>query len=350
MSRFRAVILSLTALLSGCQAGYYAHLLRGQYDLLSKRESIAVLIAAQDTEPALKIRLARALDARRFASRELGLPDNGSYTDYADLGRPYALWNVFATPELLLAPREWCHLLVGCLAYRGYYDKTDAERAAAELRTQGDDVYVGGVPAYSTLGWFDDPLLNSMLHWSDDVLAGTIFHELAHQQLFVKGDTAFNESFASFVGEQGLRQYLSGQPELAREVQRKRERQEQFVTLVMETRQRLETLYGSTLADAEKRAGKHAEFARLRESYARLKTGWGGEGVFDAWMAGELSNAKLLPFGIYHQWVPSFAALFRESGNDWAGFYRAAEVLSELEPAARLVRLEELRAKFLVSS
>jgi predicted aminopeptidase len=330
--------------LAGCQAGYYVHLLRGQYDVLSKREPIANLVAAADTDPELKLRLERALDARRFASRELGLPENGSYTDYADLGRSFVLWNVFATPEFSLAPREWCHLLVGCLSYRGYYNQAGAQEAAAELRNQGDDVYVAGVPAYSTLGWFDDPLLNSMLHWSDDVLAGTIFHELAHQQLFVKGDTAFNESFASFVEEQGLRQYLRNQPELAREAWQKREREVQFINQVMETRRRLEAIYGGALSDADKRRAKQAEFERLRVEYAVLKQEkWGGQGYYDAWMAEEFNNAKLLPFGLYHQWVPAFAALFRKAGNDWAGFYRAAAALSELEPAVRLARLEELR-------
>ena len=323
-------------------------MLRGQYDVLTRREPIAGLVAAKTTDAGLKIRLERALDARRFASRELGLPDNESYTEFADLNRPYALWNVFATPEFSLQPKEWCYGLVGCLAYRGYYDLPRAEKMAATLRAQGHDVYVAGVPAYSTLGWFNDPLLNSMLHWTDDVLAGTIFHELAHQQLFVKGDTAFNESFATFVEEQGLRQYLRDAPELAQAAAQKRQRYAQLVALVLESRKRLEALYAGTLPDEDKRRAKQSEFERLRREYAELKRAqlggqWNGQGPYDGWMAEEFNNAKLLPFGLYHQWVPAFSALFRESGNDWARFYRAAETLSELEPPARLVRLEELR-------
>ena len=198
-------VVALTALLSGCQVGYYAHLLRGELDLLSRRQSIEGLLAAPQTDAALKPRLALALEARRFASRELRLPDNGSYTQYADLGRPYALWNVYASPEFALAGHEWCYPLLGCMEYRGFYDRERAEAEATRLRGQGLDVAVAGVPAYSTLGWFDDPVLNTLLRGPDDWLAGTVFHELAHQQLFAKGDTSFNESFASFVEEEGLR-------------------------------------------------------------------------------------------------------------------------------------------------
>lgn len=340
----RLLVLFLAALLGGCQAGYYVHLLRGQYGVLSQRQPIVAVIAAPDTDPALKIRLERAVAARQFASTALGLPDNDSYTTYADLHRPYALWNVFATPEFSLAPREWCYGLVGCLAYRGYYDQARAEAAAAELRAQGLDAYVSGVPAYSTLGWFDDPITSSMLQWPDDVLAGTLFHELAHQQQFVKGDTAFNESFATFVEEQGLRDYLRDAPELAQGAQLRRRRHAQLVALVLESRRRLDALYAGALPDDHKRRAKQAEFERLRSEYAGLRQKqWNGEGPYDAWIAAEFNNAKLLPFGLYHEWVPAFAVLFRESGGDWAAFYRAVAGLSELEPGARLVRLKELR-------
>ncbi len=347
MTLFRAAVLAATALLAGCQIGYYAHLLRGQYELLARREPIADLIAAKTTDPGLKNRMERALDARRFASRELGLPDNGSYTGYAELGRPYALWNVFAAPEFSLQPKEWCYGLVGCLAYRGYYDLPRAEAMAADLRAEGLDVQVAGVPAYSTLGWFDDPLLSSMLNGSDDGVAGTIFHELAHQQLFVKGDTAINESFASFVEEQGLRDYLRDVPALAGAAGLRHERHAQFTALVLDCRRRLEVLYASEQPEAEKRRAKQAEFERLRRDYVQLRSSWGGPGDYDAWMAGEFSNAKLLPFGLYYEWVPAFAALFRESGENWPEFYRAAAALSKLAPEMRRMRLEELRARML---
>ena len=211
----RAALLAGALLLCGCEPGYYAQLIHGQYDLLSRRQPIDQLLAKPDLDPVLKQRLERAVDARRFASRELLLPDNGSYKSYADLERPAALWNVFAAPEFSLAAHEWCYWVTGCLAYRGYYALADAKEEAAELKGEGLDVYVSPVPAYSTLGWFDDPLLNTVVV-SDDAVASTIFHELAHQKRFVRGDTVFNESFASFVEDQGLRQYFRGQLRVAR--------------------------------------------------------------------------------------------------------------------------------------
>ncbi len=344
---FRLSVLLLLAFgLAGCQAGYYAHLARGHYEVLSARRPIAELIEGEATDPALKSRLRGVLTARAFAVSDLALPDNGSYTDYADLERPYVLWNLFATPEFSLKPQEWCHLLVGCLAYRGYYDETRARAEAARLREQGLDVEVAPVQAYSTLGWFDDPVLNTMLSGSDEGLAGTIFHELAHQKLFVSGDTAFNESFASFVEEQGLRQYLRGAPDRADHVLRKSGRHDQFVALVLETRARLEALYALGLPEPEMRTRKQAEFTRLRVDYEKLKqSAWGGDGRYDSWIAGELNNARLLPFGIYHQWVPAFGALFRDSGENWPAFYRAAKALADQPGDARLAALESLAAR-----
>lgn len=330
----------VAGLLTGCQAGYYAHLLRGQYDLLSRRVPIAELLAQPDTAPELRQRLSAALDARVFAVRVLKLPDNDSYTRYADLGRPYAVWNVFAAPEFSLKPVEWCYGLVGCMAYRGYYDVTLAREAAAALAAQGHDVYVGGVPAYSTLGWFDDPVLNTMLAGSDDQLAGTIFHELAHQRLFVKGDTEFSESFARFVEEQGLRDYLRGFPERERHMQRQQAHEAHFIALVLEARRRLESLYASDLPPDAMRQRKQQEFERLRSEYAG-----GGDAGYDGWMAGPINNARLLPFGLYHQWAPAFAVLFMDAGSDWSAFYRAAESLSELESQAREQALHALTVR-----
>ena len=250
-----SLLAAAVALLPGC---YYGHLARGQLDLLSKRVPIAEVLADPATDAALRRKLERALDARAFASRELGLPDNASYTSYADLGRPYAVWNVFAAPELALEPHEWCYPFLGCLAYRGFYDRARAEAAAAELKEQGLDVYVAGIPAYSTLGWFDDPLLNTM-NGEEDALAGTIFHELAHQVHFVDGDTAFNESFATFVEQEGLRRYLKDAPELAAAAARRERWQEDFVALMLGARERLAAIYASEAPDADKRERKRAE-------------------------------------------------------------------------------------------
>ena len=328
----------LATLLAGCQMGYYTHLLRGQYDLMSRRQPIEGVLADPAAEPSLKQRLSRALEARRYATRELRLPDNGSYTLYADLGRPYAVWNVYAAPEFSLTPHEWCYAFTGCLAYRGYYSLERAREEAAELREDGLDVHVSGVPAYSTLGWFDDPVLNTIAG-TEDLLVATIFHELAHQRRFVAGDTAFNESFATFVEEEGLRGFLAGAPELVDTAQRRIRRQGRFLEIVHAARGRLEALYASGADAAEKRARKQDELAKLRAELETLDRAGGGDGK----VAGELNNAWLAPFGLYHEWVPAFAVLFRQAGGDWTRFYAAVDELAGLEPAQRRERLETLR-------
>jgi predicted aminopeptidase len=341
----RRPALALAALaapvLGGCQAGYYAQLLHGQYDLLSRREPIEAVLARPDTDATLASRLRRAQDARDFAARELGLPDNGSYRSYADLGRPFALWNVFAAPELSLAPHTWCYPMVGCLAYRGYYDLARAQAEAAALRQSGLEAHVGGVPAYSTLGWFDDPLLNTVLA-SDETVVATIFHELAHQAVFARGDTAFSESFATFVEHEGLRRYFRAEPGRLAALAARQQRQREFVALMLEARSRLERTYASDLPVDEKRARKATEFGRLREAYAAARARWGGDGAYDVWFEGDLDNARLLPFGLYHQWVPAFAALFERAGGDWPAFLREVGSLAGLEAGARARRLEAL--------
>ena len=313
-----AVVCAL--LLAGCEAGYYTQLLRGQYDLLSRRESMEALIARPDTDAALKERLSRALAARQFASEKLLLPDNGSYRKYADVDRPYVLWNVFAAPEFSLRGHEWCYLFLGCLSYRGYYDEAAAQEQAGKLRGQGLETYVGGVPAYSTLGFFDDPLLNT-ISGDEAAVAGTIFHELAHQVKFVKGDTAFNESFATFVEQQGLRQYLAGRPELLQASEQRRELQGKFIEVTLSARKRLEVLYASKLPEAEMRSRKRSELEALRAEWAKL-------GVP---LSGEVNNARLLPFGLYFEWVPAFAALHASVGGDWAKFYKEVDALADLD-------------------
>jgi predicted aminopeptidase len=337
-----AIAAFLPALLAGCQVGYYAQLIRGQYDLWSRREPIEQLLARPDTDAGLKVRLARALDARAFATRELKLPDNGSYKQYADLGRPYAVWNVFAAPEFSLHGHEWCFPFAGCVQYRGYFSQEDAREEAGDLRDDGFEVYVGGVPAYSTLGWFDDPLLNT-LGTGEDVLAGTIFHELAHQVTYVKGDTAFNESFATFVEQEGLRRYLRDKPGLREAASKRHVRRDRFVYLVMTARERLEAVYASGAAPEVMRTRKQAVFEQLRADYARLKAGWGGDAVYDGWMAGELNNARLLPFGLYHEWVGAFEALFAQAGGDWGAFYADVARLAEANGDDRRQRLTALR-------
>ena len=326
---------TLLALLTGCSSpGYYPQLAAGQWQLLKAREPVARVIADPQRDPHLRERLAGAQAARTFASKQLHLPDNQSYRVYADLKRPYVVWNVFATPAFSLDPVTHCFPIAGCVAYRGYYEQGAARGEAALQRQQGLDVYVSGVEAYSTLGWFDDPILNSMLSWGDERLASLIFHELAHQRLYVKDDTEFNESFASFVEQEGSRQWRAHQglppPDTRSEQQR-----EAFTGLVLTTRQRLQRLYGQPLPEAQMQEHKDAEFEHMRQEYRRLRDQhWPGNTRYDAWINAPMNNAKLLPFGLYDQWVPAFSALFKHVDGNWQAFYAEVERLAKL-PAAR---------------
>ncbi len=339
----RLVPLLAVLLLNGCSsAAYYGQLAEGQWQLLRARQPVDQVVANPATSAQLRARLEHAKQARAFASQQLKLPDNRSYRVYADLGRPYVVWNVFATPELSLQPVTHCFPIAGCVAYRGYYQQGAARGAAALMRQDGMDVYVGGVEAYSTLGWFDDPILSSMVGWSDERLATLIFHELAHQRFYVQDDTEFNESFASFVEQEGTRQWRVAR-DLAASGGEQGQQREQFVRLVLASRERLQAIYAGPLDDAQKRAAKQAEFERLRREYRQVRDAqWGGDKRYDAWMYGPMSNAKLLPFGLYDQWVPAFAAVFREVGGDWQRFYHRVEQLGRLPIDERKAALRRL--------
>ncbi|MEN0108956.1 MAG: aminopeptidase [Pseudomonas sp.] len=342
LPRWRWVPLALVLLLNGCS--YYTQLLGGQVDLLSRREPISSLLAKPDLDPALRQRLTLAIEARAFASQQLALPDNQSYRLYADLGRPYVVWNLFATEEFSLEPQTHCFPIAGCVAYRGFYDQNRARGAAALAKQQGLDTYVAGVEAYSTLGWFADPLLNTMLRWDDQRWVSVIFHELAHQQFYLPGDTVFNESYASFVETEGLRQWRQACGLQAPDDDLRERQREQFSALVLASRERLQTLYASGKPATEMRVEKAAEFERLRRDYRQLRSSqWAGDGRYDAWVYSPLNNAKLLPFGLYDQWLPAFAALFREVDGDWPRFYAAVKTLGELPEEARQSRLEQLQ-------
>jgi predicted aminopeptidase len=329
---------------AGCgNLGYYVHLAQGQYELMSAREPIAEILKDGGRDPQLRERLAKVLDARAFAAQQLKLPDNASYTGYADLKRPFVVWNVFAAPELSLDPVEHCFLFVGCLAYRGYFGQAQAQQRADELKAAGDDVFVAGIPAYSTLGWFDDPVINTMMKWSDEVLISTVFHELGHQQLYLTGDTVFNESFANFVGAEGLRQYLAARGQDSAREQLRKSREHRFIGLVLAARKRLQALYESDAPDDAKRTGKQAEFTRLRSEYQTLReTEWKDFPGYDRWFANDLNNARLLPFGLYDEYVPAFAALFHQQHDDWPAFYAAARTLSKQPDEERERQLKAL--------
>ncbi len=336
------VPLLLAVGLNGCST-YYGQLAVGQLELLRQREPIAAIIEDQQADPQLRQRLGHALQARRFASAALGLPDNGSYKVYADIQRPYVVWNLFATEAFSVAPLKHCFPIAGCVAYRGYYQPGRARGEAARLQAKGYDTLVTGVQAYSTLGWFDDPLLSSMLRWDDERLAGLIFHELAHQRLYVPDDTAFNESYASFVEHEGLRQWRDSQG-LPPPDQIGQRRYAEFSQLMLDTRERLAELYASDLGESAMRAAKEAEFMRLRQAYRHLRDDrWNGDGRFDRWMARPLNNASLVPFGLYDRWVPAFAALFEQVDGDWQRFHARVESLGRMPADERAQVLEALR-------
>lgn len=339
-------LLSLAIGLGGCTSiGYYGQMVQGQGALIRDREPIAAVVADPSRPAALRQRLAAAAAARRFASAELALPDNASYRSFVELQRPFVLWNVFATAEFSTRPTTHCFPIAGCVAYQGYYREAAAKAAADDLHRQGQDTYVGGVPAYSTLGWFSDPLLSSMLRWDDDQVAATIFHELAHQRFYLPGDTAFNESYATFVEQEGLRQWRASRglppPEAGRET-----RYQQFRDLLLTTREDLARLYAQPLAPALMRTAKARRFAQLRADYQRLRAtpAWQGDRRFDGWMSQPLNNARLVPYGLYEQWVPAFAALYAQHPGNWPAFFHRVQLLGERPAAEREQGLAALLA------
>jgi predicted aminopeptidase len=333
------VIAAVGLLLCACSSlRYYAQAAHGQGELIAHRRAVNKLVRDPATDPELAARLRQARQARRFASRRLALPDNRSYTSYVALDRPYVVWNVFATPRFSVQAVPQCFPVAGCVAYRGWFREADAKADAARLRARGDDVWIGGVPAYSTLGWFADPILSSMLRWDDDELDGTIFHELAHQLIYVKGDTAFNESFATFVQTEGLREWRQscGLPPPDGHA---RAMGDGFTRQVLDLRARLQTLYASGVDESAMEAGKQHEIAAFRTRYAQWRDrDWPNDHRYDAWVAMPINNARLLPFGLYDRWTPAFAVLFQRAGRRWPAFYASVRKLAR-EPKAQRERM-----------
>src|SRR5690606_11778938 len=280
-------------------------------------------------------------EARSFASTDLGLPDNGSYTRYAALDQPFVLWNVFAAPPLSVELRRWCFPFAGCVGYRGYYDKTDAERFAAQLAEAGYDTQVAGVPAYSTLGWFDDPMPSSVLRLPDVAIARLIFHELAHQVVYVAGDTTFNASFATAVEEAGVerwlryRQAIDGDPAPAADWAEHRRRREDFLGLVRQARERLAAIYRSEQSEEKKLTAKAEALERMRGDYRIARRQWGGFAGYDRWFERPLGNAHLASVGAYTDLLPGFRRLLAEQGGSLPAFYAEVERLAELPATAR---------------
>ncbi len=319
---------------SGCQAlSFYRQAIAGQYQILAHQKSIKDLMANPETPPQLKAKFAQVLKIRQFAAVELKLPADEAYLKYTDLHRPYVVWNVNVAPALSLEPKTWWFPVVGRASYRGYFDEAGARHYAARWEKKGWDVYVDGVEAYSTLGWFRDPLINTFIYAAEADLAELIFHELGHRRLYVNGDTDFNEAFATEVAAEGIRRWFaaSSNPKAYQEHQASLARDQQFVQLVMDTRRELEAVYGDgRLPDAEKLRSKEEIIAKLRSRYAAVKQQWGGDHGYDEWFAQPINNAKLNTVSAYYDLVPAFQALLRAKGGDMEKFYGAVAALGKL--------------------
>jgi predicted aminopeptidase len=341
----RLLLAAFLPLLGGCTTlGYYAQAMRGQIDLLRRATPIEQELASDAVAPELKAKLRAVLRIRAFASRELALPDNGSFRSYADLGRPYVLWNVFAAPEFSIAPLSSCFPIAGCVSYRGYFGEADAQAAGAARRERGYDVFVGGVPAYSTLGWFDDPVLSTFIRYPEAELARLIFHELAHQLLYVRDDTRFNESFAVTVERAGVERWLAanGNERARAAYARLQAIRNGFVALLFKYQAILKAYYELDIPAEQKRIGKARRFADMEAEYRELKASWGGFAGYDRWFASKPNNATLASVALYTDLVPAFSALLAREGGELPRFYAAAKALAKLPKEERDARLLSL--------
>ncbi len=345
--------LATVCLTGGCSSlGYYAQSVGGHLGVVRAARPVQEVLADDTTPAELKLRLQRTQQMRDFAVAELGLPDNASYRRYADLGRPSVVWNVVAAPELSLKLEQWCFAVVGCVAYRGYFDRDEAEAYAAGLRTRGLEVSVYGVPAYSTLGklpgdWLADPLLNTFVRWPEGEVARLVFHELAHQVAFADGDTVFNESFATAVERIGVAAWIDrhGSDGLRTEQERIDGRRDDFRALTLRARDALAAVYASPRDDDSRRAAKAEAMATMRAEYATLKRDrWGGFAGYDGWFE-RANNASLGVLAAYHAQVPAFEALWRREGRDFGRFYAEARRLAALPRPDRSAALAALSAR-----
>ncbi|HYA65148.1 MAG TPA: aminopeptidase [Burkholderiaceae bacterium] len=349
-SRMRLGAIWALALVALCEAGctavpYYSQAVAGEYSLLSSARPIPEWLSDPSTPPELRQRLELARKIRTFASQELALPDNASYTRYADLHRSSAVWNVFATPELSLTLKTWCYPFFGCAAYRGYFHQTDAEAFAQKLAAEGLDVFVAPIPAFSTLGWFSDPLLNTFVEWPEPQLAGLIFHELAHQLVYVSDDTRFNESFATAVEREGVARWVKARndAQLREQFAQEQAHQADLLALLEQVRGQLQQTYESSAPTPQLRQRKAQILAGLQASYRMLRDGrWGGFDGYDGFFRTPWTNARLAALAAYQDDVPAFEALLAREQGDLPRFYGEVKKLAALAPEERNARLRAL--------
>lgn len=333
-----ALLVLLSIVLVSCETvGYYSQAARGQLTIVFGREDIQRLLERQDLSDELAEKFARVMDIREFAEIELGLPVGDNYSTYVDIQREHVVWNVFAAAEFSVDPVNWCYPIAGCVAYRGYFSEQSALSYATKLEEDGFDVYTGGVDAYSTLGWFEDSLLSTVLNRTDYQLAGLIFHELAHQLVYLPGDTTFNESFATAVEREGVRRWLTKSNETSDidVAVLDYDRQRQFVDLVTDYRDRFDTLYKLDLEDSVMRSQKLQLQQALREEYGLLKQQWQGYEGYDGWFSRSLNNAQLSTVASYNDLLPFFTAVFDQSNQDLPAFYGEVRRIAELPERER---------------
>jgi len=327
-----------TTLISGCDtASYYYQAVNGQVKILNAREPVDKILKDPDTDPELKERLDYIVRVKSFATDTLGLPATDSYTSYVDLQRRFAVWNVFAAGEFSVQPETWCFPVAGCTAYRGYFDKSDAIAFESDLKSQGYDTYSGSVAAYSTLGWFDDPVLNTFFNRNQEELAALIFHEMTHQLIYVKGDSSFNEGLATTVEQAGLQQWLivEGKPALFDQYTDKRQFHQEVVALINTNRGKRKSLYLSSIPTTEKRLRKKQLVNELRENYGALKTRLDRNYGYDNWFQKDLNNAQLTTITTYNELVPGFNRLLTLLNHNLPAFYDASRHLASLDKEER---------------
>jgi predicted aminopeptidase len=335
--------LTIALIAGSAHIKYFFQAAYGQLALIASARSIEKVLADPSVDPDLKAKLAKVNQIRDFAIRELKLPDSDSYETYVEIDRPYVVWNVIATPELSMRPVEWCFPVAGCASYRGYYNKADALAFARSMQLAGYDVHVAEVPAYSTLGWFNDPVISTFIHYSEPQLARLIFHELAHQVLYVPGDSQFNESFAVAIEEEGVERWIARQGNEAMlqahitNTIRKRE----FLALLAKYQARLADNYASVASAEKKRAEKARILNALQDEFLTVKVGWKGYSGYDGWFARPLNNAHLASIATYHTLVPGFRALMKKQ-VDFQEFYGTAKSLASLPQRMRQEQLAEL--------
>lgn len=344
------LLLLLFLLLSGCSTvSYYSQAVSGHLSLMWSGKSVTHLIQRSDTRPELKHKLQLSQAARRFAEERLSLPVGGAFSDYVALDRPWVLVNLIAVPEFSLQPNRWCYPVVGCQAYRGYFSLEDARAEAADFQARDYDTFIGGVTAYSTLGWFDDPLHSGFTALPEDRMVALMFHELAHRVLYIDEDTAFNESFATAVELEGLKLWLElrGESVLFNRALTRLEHRRKTLELVEQASARLNRLYReqNALGTELVRNRKAQLLTQLAQAYADLSKHFPEPGPFGSPPV-TLNNANLALFRQYNQHVPAFRQLLRDAGGDFPRFYHQVAALAEAPEAVRNQRLASLSQRF----